>query len=182
MRHIIQHALLGLLIGAVLRAGLKSNSVHGQSILKNEATVTAIPHTEGSLRWHRDWMNEVFPILEEQCSHCHWSTVEAEAGLEFDKLSDAGMALENHRVLKSIVRAVVSGDMPPENPMDPGLRKKVQSMRTATDPLSEHCQGRIHPGGCPGMSYAIPSQVSLGLNQRLQSLRLSRPLWKNLWS
>lgn len=127
MRHIIQHALLGLLIGAVLRAGLKSNSVHGQSILKNEATVTAIPHTEGSLRWHRDWMNEVFPILEEQCSHCHWSTVEAEAGLEFDKLSDAGMALENHRVLKSIVRAVVSGDMPPENPMDPGLRKKVQS-------------------------------------------------------
>ena len=36
------------------------------------------------------------------------------------------MALENHRVLKSIVRAVVSGDMPPENPMDPGLAK-VQS-------------------------------------------------------
>ncbi|MCH1495451.1 MAG: hypothetical protein L7U72_09485, partial [Rubripirellula sp.] len=80
-----------------------------------------------SAAWHRQFVNEIFPLLRQQCSECHWSDGEVEAGVELDRLEEPGQALEEHRLVESMVRVLGAGEMPPDQALSKSDIQRVVS-------------------------------------------------------
>lgn len=75
--------------------------------------------------WHQRFLNEIFPLLRERCFDCHWSSGEAEAGVELDRLASADEALKQYRLVDSVVRVLQRQEMPPDQPLE---KQEVQQV------------------------------------------------------
>ncbi|MGC6441558.1 MAG: DUF1592 domain-containing protein [Rubripirellula sp.] len=99
-----------------------------------------------SPEWHRQFVEEIFPLLRQQCSECHWSDREVEAGVELDRLAEPDQTLEQHRLVGSMVRVLTAGEMPPDQAWsESDIQRVVNWYETSFRPALKSLPGPLMP-------------------------------------